>query len=201
MEKKKTEDLLDDFFDEIENESYTDYHKTKKQSKSNDTSTNDFEEKVKTTIESAINSDGFKNVANLINDGVLSFKKTVLENDTPIFEFDVNEMETRLDYVKKELNNVKFDVFHRGQYKEGYGAALIFFVHQMEVSKYNLVDVEKEVKRAIKKKRYKEIKRSDRYYEGYANGLKFLKETLYSSRVYMMNKIKEDLYKGSRYGA
>lgn len=201
MTKKKTEDLLDDFFDEIEKDSYS-FKQTSnfKQSSSSQhsssskhSSINDFEEKVKKTINDTVNSEGFKNVANLFNDGILSIKKNFIEDDIPLFNFEVKEMDTRLDYVKNTLNNLKFDVFHRGQYKEGYHDALDYFMHQMEVSKYNLLDMESEVKKAMKAKRYKQIKRSDRYYEGYAEGLKFLKETLYNSKIYMMNKIKEDI--------
>ena len=180
MEKKNPEDLLEDFFNEIEEETL------------NKTSNAGFKEKIEMNINNATNSDTFKKVTNLINDGITSLRKT-LTVEEPAFNYEVSTINTRLDFVKAELNKVSFDLFNRGKYKIGYLEALSFYISRMEISKYNLLSMEKDIKKALKKKLWKKLEKGDRYNEGYQAGLKFLSGILYNSKIYMMEKIKEEL--------
>lgn len=185
MTSKKPEDYLDDFFNEIVNdeklsESVDEFTKRMK------TSVNDFAAKSERYTDT-INK-GVSTAFDYLNRAIdyMDPKGSANEFQKP------KEVINGITFVENELANIRYDIAHRGTYRDGHQEALRVYLAQMKRSPNNLLMFEKNIKEELKQRK-KQKKHNERFFEGYNEGLEALLRILKDMKKFLMTQVQNDL--------
>lgn len=175
--KKRSEDYLDAFFNEItsgvkENESAS-----------------DFARRMQDSSETKKTYDQF---ADLLTKGVDTAMRYMGPNAQDSGFERPNAISDGFTFVQNELAMIRYDMRRRGAFKDGHQEALRKYYAQMQACRQHFISLEKAVKGEIKA-RQKRKESHDRFAEGYDTGLKDLLRIFEDAKVYMMRRIQNDL--------
>ena len=173
MINKKTEEMIDEIFNEIASgiiDSET---------------VAQFQKRVNETFSKS-------NVGNLINHGVDTVTKYV-GPEAQYSGFDQpSEVNNGFTYVQNELSMIRYDMRKRGAYRDGHQAALRLYYQQMLSNKTKIQTLVPTIKKELKLRKDTMAKR-DRFGEGYVAALEDLLEILNDAKLYMMDKVRNSL--------
>lgn len=185
MTSKKPEDYLDDFFNEIVND--------EKISETVD----EFSQRVKTSVNDfTAKSEQYTDTINKGVSTAFSYLNRAMDYMDP--KGSANEFQkpqaviNGITFVENELANIRYDIAHRGTYRDGHQEALRVYFAQMSRSPQNLLRFEKNIREDLKQRR-KQKKHNDRFFEGYNEGLEAMIRILNDMKRFLMTQVQNDL--------
>lgn len=97
-------------------------------------------------------------------------------------------------FVQNELALFRYDLSHRGMYRDGHQQAFVNYFNQFKENP-NLIQTYRSVIKSDIRQRQRKTSNNDRFSAGYIDGLKDLVSILKRAQTYMMNKVRMDLEK------
>lgn len=147
----------------------------------------EFGEAIKSEVNNSAKKKGYDTLEDMISHKVSG--KTYVRPDV---NYSGSEMVdgSRYEYFLGLLNNISYSQSYRGYYMEGHQRMINMFKEKAKFCKENLSLLEDDLRN--ERRRYSNNKK-DVYSRGCIDGLDFIEKSLKKSKLYMMNRIKEEL--------
>ncbi len=186
-QKRKNTDYLDDLFDKHFNDK--DFMNT---------NLADFGQMVRETINEEARKQGYDTMSDLISseiqEGFSGNTRTRKRPVTAAVHRRYGRYRTRYEYVREMLENIVYPPRQRGYYRDGHQDALQRYLRRMAINQNDMMMYEKIVNEEIRKYYQQNSRqRSNKYDEGYYDGLKLVARALKQSRDMMMEEISDRL--------
>ena len=181
-QKRKNTDYLDDLFDKHFNDK--DFMNT---------NLADFGQMVRDTINEEARKQGYDTMSDLISgeiqEGLSGSSRTRKRPVSAAVHRRHGRYRTRYEYVREMLENVVYPPRQRGYYRDGHQDALQRYLRRMAINQNDMMMYEKIVDEEIRKYYQQNSRqRSNKYDEGYYDGLKLVARALKQSRDLMMEE-------------
>ena len=186
-QKRKNTDYLDDLFDKHFNDK--DFMNT---------NLADFGQMVRETINEEARKQGYDTMSDLISgeiqEGLSGNSRTRKRPVTAGVHRRHGRYRTRYEYVREMLENIVYPPRQRGYYRDGHQDAVQRYLRRMAINQNDMMMYEKIVDEEIRKYYQQNTRqRSNKYDEGYYDGLKLVARALKQSRDLMMEEISDRL--------
>ena len=186
-QKQKNTDYLDDLFDKHFNDK--DFMNT---------NLADFGQMVRDTINEEARKQGYDTMSDLISgeiqEGLSGNSRTRNRPVAAAVHRRHGSYRTRYEYVREMLENVVYPPRQRGYYRDGHQDAIQRYLRRMAINQNDMMMYEKIVDEEIRKYyQQNNRQRSNKYDEGYYDGLKLVARALKESRDLMMEEIGDRL--------
>ena len=147
----------------------------------------EFGRAIKTEVNNSAKKKGYDTLEDMI-----SHKASGKTYVRPDINASGNEMlaSNRYEYFLNLLNNVSYAQSYRGYYMEGHQRMIEMFKEKAKFCQENLSLLETDLRN--ERQRYLSS-RNDVYSKGCLDGIEFIEKSLKKSKLYMMNRIKEEL--------
>lgn len=176
--KKSPEDYLDDFFNEVGD---------------NLESAGDFAKRVKKELNSSFESKRYgEQLTDLLNQSLDTAKRYIGAEAEQSGFSKPEKIQDGFSFVQNELANISYELRRRGSYKDGHQKALRQYYLLMEQDPKCFLRVEAMIQSDLAEKK-EGHRRKDRFNEGYIAGLNALLHILKEAKIFMFQRVQQDL--------
>lgn len=176
---KPNDEQLDDFFKSIDD---------------NLESLADFSQNIKQKLDDSLQKSGYASWSEMFEKGLDALTRQV----SPLSgQTDFNAPKAIVDrstFIQGELAKIRYDMRHRGAFRDGHLTALHQYASQLLESNLDTHYLRHILHGEIQRQEKNRSHRRDRYQEGYKQALKDLIEIINNSDIYMMSKVRDELH-------